>query len=66
MAITRERLAEGRRIFKEEMALRDFALDALNEYNAGKCKNEELWKKYLELEARANEKEKEYKELIKG
>lgn len=63
--MTHEKLLEARELFNQEMALRDKALDALEEYNKGGCKDEKLWNLYLELESQAEEKEKEYKKFIR-
>ena len=63
--MTREKLLEARELFNQEMALRDKALDALEEYNKGDCKDEKLWNLYLELNSQAEEKEKEYKKFIR-
>lgn len=58
-----ERLSTANKLYKEELALRDEALEALQEYNKGKCRDNSLWDKYVELSKKADSKQKEAEEL---
>jgi hypothetical protein len=58
-----EKLLKTKELFKKEIALRDEALEALQEYNRGKCRDNRLWDRYIELSKAADLKQKEAEEL---
>jgi len=53
--ITIEKLLRARELYKQEDALREKALEALQKYNRGKCKDRNLWQEYLDYARRADE-----------